>query len=138
MVEKLAIVLFSGTVDKLYPVSIIASGAVAMGMEVDIFATFWGLNALRKDMLTTNTKISKDFEDMSQAMMQLMEQKNVQPWYEILKKAKELGNVRVHACAMTFDLMGMKKEDLADFVDDVVAVGEFINIAKDAKITLFI
>ncbi|MEM4675407.1 MAG: DsrE/DsrF/DrsH-like family protein, partial [Nitrososphaerota archaeon] len=108
MVEKLAIVLFSGTVDKLYPVSIIASGAVAMGMEVDIFATFWGLNALRKDMLTTNTKISKDFEDMGQAMMQLMEQKNVQPWYEILKKAKELGNVRVHACAMTFDLMGMK------------------------------
>ncbi|MEM4545487.1 MAG: DsrE/DsrF/DrsH-like family protein [Nitrososphaerota archaeon] len=75
---------------------------------------------------------------MGQAIMQLMRQKNVQPWYEILKKAKELGNVRVHTCAMTFDLMEMKKEDLADFVDDVVAVGEFINIAKDAKITLFI
>ncbi|MEM0090670.1 MAG: DsrE/DsrF/DrsH-like family protein [Nitrososphaerota archaeon] len=48
---------------------------------------------------------------MGQAIMQLMRQKNIQPWYEILKKAKELGNVRVHTCAMTFDLMEMKKED---------------------------
>ncbi|MEM0090669.1 MAG: DsrE/DsrF/DrsH-like family protein [Nitrososphaerota archaeon] len=48
MVEKLAIVLFSGTVDKLYPVSIIASGAVAMGMEVDIFATFLGFKRVKE------------------------------------------------------------------------------------------
>ncbi len=138
MTDKMAMVLFSGTVDKLLPVGIMASGAVAMGMDVDIFATFWGLNAMRKDMLTTNMKMSKDFEEMGPAMMQLMQQKNVQPWFETLKKAKEIGNVRVHACAMTFDLMGLKKEDMADFVDDVVAVGEFVDMAKDAKMTLFI
>jgi len=138
MTEKMAIVLFSGTVDKLLPVGILASGAVAMDMEVDIFATFWGLAALRKDMLTSNMRISKDFEDMAGPMMQMMQKKNVQPWFETLKKAKELGNVRVHACAMTYDLMGLKKEDLADFVDDVVAVGEFIEMAREAKITLFI
>ena len=50
-IDKMSIVLFSGTVDKLMPVGIMASGAVAMGMEVDIFATFWGLNALRKECL---------------------------------------------------------------------------------------
>ena len=138
MTDKMAIILFSGTVDKLIPVGILASGAVAMDMEVDIFATFWGLNALRKDMLTTNMKMSKDFEEMAGPMMQIMQKKNVQPWFETLKKAKELGNVRVHACAMTFDLMGLRKEDMADFVDDVVAVGEFIEMARDAKITLFI
>lgn len=138
MADRIAIIVFSGTVDKLYPVSIIASGAVAMGMEVDIFATFWGLNAFRKDMLEKNIKISKDFEEMGSMMMELMRGKNVEPWYAILKRAKEIGNVRVHACAMTFDLMGMRKEDLADFVDDVVAVGEFIDIAKDAKFVLFI
>ena len=138
MTDKMAIVLFSGTVDKLLPVGIMASGAVAMGMDVDIFATFWGLNAMRKDMLTSNMKMSKDFEEMAGPMMQLMQQKGVQPWFETLKKAKELGNVRIHACAMTFDLMGLKKEHMADFVDDVVAVGEFIDMARDAKMTLFI
>lgn len=138
MNDKMAIVLFSGTVDKLMPVGIMASGAVAMGMDVDIFATFWGLNALRKDMLATNMRMSKDFEEMGAGLMQLMQKRGVQPWFETLKKAKELGNVRVHACAMTFDLMGLKKEDMADFVDDVVAVGEFIDMAKDAKMTLFI
>jgi peroxiredoxin family protein len=138
MTGKMSIVLFSGTVDKLIPIGILASGAVAMDMEVDIFATFWGLTAMRKDMLMTNMKISKDYEEMAGPMMELMKTKNVQPWFETLKKAKELGTIRIHACAMTFDLMGMKKEDLADFVDDVVAVGEYIEMARDAQITLFI
>ncbi len=59
----------SRTIDKLYPVSLITFGSVAMGMEVDIFATFWDLNALRKDMMMTNTKISKEFEESGQTMM---------------------------------------------------------------------
>ena len=138
MTGKMSIVLFSGTVDKLMPIGILASGAVAMDMEVDIFATFWGLTAMRKDMLMTNMKISKDYEEMAGPMMELMKTKNVQPWFETLKKAKEIGTVRIHACAMTFDLMGLKKEDLADFVDDVVAVGEYVEIAREAQITLFI
>ena len=43
MADKMSIILFSGTVDKLMPVGILASGGVAMGMDVEIFATFWGL-----------------------------------------------------------------------------------------------
>jgi peroxiredoxin family protein len=138
MSDKLAIVVFSGTVDRLLPAAIIASGGVAMGMDVELFLTFWGLNAMRKDSVNTNTRFSRDYEDMAPLMMQLMKEKNVPSWYEMLKRAKELGNVKVHACAMTYDLMGMKKEDLADIVDDVIGVGEFISIAREAKITLFI
>ena len=138
MSEKLAMVVFSGTVDRLMPVGIIASGAVAMGMDVEIFLTFWGLNSFRKDMISRNTKFSGDYEEMAPMMMQLMESKNVPSWFDTLKRAKEVGNVRIHACAMTYDLMGMKKEDLADIVDDVMAVGEFIDIAREAKFTLFI
>src|SRR5579875_3304191 len=119
MADKLAMVVFSGTVDRLMPVGIIASGAVAMGLDVEVFLTFWGLNSFRKESLTSKTK-------------------NVPSWFDTLKKAKEIGNVRIHACAMTYDLMNMKKEDLADIVDDVMAVGEFVDIAKDAKFTLFI
>ena len=134
----MSMIVFSGTVDKLYPVGILASGAVAMGMDVEIFITFWGLNAFRKDQIKQNTKISKDFEEMGEAMMKMMQAKNVPSWYDILKQAKTVGNVKIHACSMTMDLMGMTKEHLDDIVDDVVGVGSFIDIAKDSKITLFI
>ncbi len=134
----MSMIVFSGTVDKLYPVGILASGAVAMGMDVEIFITFWGLNAFRKDQIKQNTKISKDFEEMGEAMMKMMQAKNVPSWYDILKQAKSVGNVKIHACSMTMDLMGMTKEHLDDIVDDVVGVGSFIDIAKDSKITLFI
>jgi peroxiredoxin family protein len=138
MSDKLAIVVFSGTVDRLLPAAIIASGGVALGMDVELFLTFWGLNAFRKDSVNSNTRFSKDYEDMAPLMMEVMKNKNVPSWFEMLKKAKEIGNVKVHACAMTYDLLDMKKEDLADVVDDVIGVGEFISMAKDAKITLFI
>jgi peroxiredoxin family protein len=138
MSDKLAIVVFSGTVDRLLAAAIIASGGVAMGMDVELFLTLWGLNAFKKDSVNSNTRFSKDYEDMAPVMMQIMKNKNVPSWFEMLKKAKEIGNVKVHACAMTYDLLDMKKEDLAEIVDDVIGVGEFINIAKDAKITLFI
>lgn len=131
-------VVFSGTVDKLYPVAIMASGAVAMGMEVDIFVTFWGLQAFRKGNPRQLQRVSKDFEDQAGAMMQIMQEKNVPSWYDTLLRAKELGNVRVHACAMTMDLFGLTKEDLDPIVDDVVGVGEFVDRAKEGKVTLFI
>ncbi|MFP3130951.1 MAG: DsrE/DsrF/DrsH-like family protein [Nitrososphaeria archaeon] len=138
MSDRLAIVVFSGTVDRLLAAAIIASGGVALGMDVELFLTFWGLNAFRKDSVNSNTRFSKDYEDMAPLMMEVMKNKNVPSWFEMLKKAKEIGNVKVHACAMTYDLLDMKKEDLADVVDDVIGVGEFISMAKDAKITLFI
>ena len=138
MAEKLSIIVFSGTMDKLYPAAILASGAAALGMDVEMFLTFWGLNAFRKDMVKTNTKLSKDFEEMGPTVMQVFKEKNVPHWYDILKQAREAGNVKVYACAMTYDLFGMKKEDLVDIVDGVVGAGEFLNRAKESAITLFI
>ena len=135
--NKLAIVLFSGTVDKLMPVGILASAAATLGMQVDIFATFWGLNAFRKDAIKTNMKFSKDFEEMAGPMMQLMQAKHVSSWYESLKQAKEMGNIKIHACTMTYGLMDMKMEDLDPIVDDTIGAVSFLELAKDA-VTLFI
>ncbi|TET90125.1 MAG: peroxiredoxin [Methanomassiliicoccales archaeon] len=138
MADKMSIILFSGTMDKLLPVGVLASGGVAMGMDVEIFATFWGLQALTKGAAQQPPRMSKDFEDMAPMMMQLMQEKNVPSFLDTLKTAKELGNVRVLACSMTMDLMDLTKEDFVDIVDDVVGVGEFVDSARDAKITLFI
>ena len=136
--DKMTMIVFSGTVDRLFPVGILASGAVANGMDVDIFLTFWGLEAFTKKKLASVPKIGKDYEDMGGMIMQAMQAKHVPSWYDTLHTAKEIGNVKVHACSMTFDLMGMKKEDFTDIVDDVIGVGEFIDIARSAKINLFI
>lgn len=136
--DKISIIVFSGTMDKLYPVSILASGAAALGMDVEIFLTFWGLNAFKKDMLKQNIKISKEFEEYGPVVAKVFTEKNVPHWYDMLKQAKELGNVRVYACAMTYDLFNMKKEDLAEVIDGVVGVGDFLEKAKESSITLFI
>lgn len=137
-VERMSMVVFSGTVDRLFSVAIMASGAVAMGMEVQIFLTFWGLNAFRKDHLDANERVSADFAEMGEGMMQLLERKKVPPWHETLATAKELGDVHIHACGMTMDLMELKKEELSDLIEDVAGVGEFVNLAKEGKITLYI
>ena len=134
----MSIVLFSGTVDKMMAASVIASGAVAMNMDVDIYATFYGLNSLRKEVVKTNMKFSKDFEEMSGMMVQLMQEKHMPSWYDTLQKAKQTGNVKIHACTMTADLMGLKKESFDPIVDDMCGVGTYIENAKNADVTLFI
>ena len=138
MNDRLSMVVFSGTVDKLYPVAIMASGAVAMGMDVEVFLTFYGLDAFRKEQPQKNQKMDVNYAELAPVLGRLMKEKGVPSWYDMLVKAKEMGHVRVHACAMTLDLMGLKKENLDPIVDDVVGVGEFVSEAKEGKMTLFV
>ena len=138
MNKRLSMVMFSGTVDKLMAASVIASGAVAMNMDVDIYATFYGLNSLRKGVVGSNTRFSKDFEEMGGPMVQLMQQKHMPSWYETLTKAKQAGNVKIHACTMTADTFGLKKDDFDPAVDDMCGVGTYIENARDSAVTLFV
>jgi len=138
MPNKMSIVVFSGTVDKLYPVAIMTSGAVAMGTNVELFLTFYGLDAFRKGEPQKNQKMDVNYAELAPMLAKLMKEKNVPSWYDMLKQAKEMGNVKVHACAMTLDLMGMKKEHLDPIVDDVVGAAEFVDNAKQGEITLFL
>jgi peroxiredoxin family protein len=136
--KKLAMVVFSGTVDRLFPVGILASGAVAMGMDVEIFLTFWGLQAFAKRSQGMPPKFSVDYADMAPMFAQVLKQKNVPSPMETLRTAKQLGNVKIYACTMTMDLLGQTKDDFIDLVDGTAGVGEFMDRAKDAQTTLFI
>jgi peroxiredoxin family protein len=138
MANRLSMVVFSGTVDRLYPVAIMASGAVAMGMDVDIFLTFYGLEAFRNGRPQTNQKMDLNYPEIAPMLAQMMKAKNVPSWYQMLLQAKEMGNVKVHACSMTLDLMGLSKKDLDPIIDDIVGVGEFVSNAKEGEITLFV
>ncbi|QSR87555.1 DsrE/DsrF/DrsH-like family protein [Candidatus Methylacidiphilum infernorum] len=134
MEEKISIILFSGTVDKLLAAATIASGAAAMQKKVQIFVTFYGLLAFKKDDWKTNRRLSKDFEDYATEALKAMEAKKVPSWLDTLKGAMEIGDVTVHACGLTMDLLSIKLEDLEPVVSDVVGVGTFIENASGGQI----
>ncbi len=136
--DRLSIVLFSGTVDKLMAASILATGAAAMDMDVEIFLTTWGIEAFRKGAYLTNTRVSKDFEDYAPTMIELMQAKKAPTWMENLTGAKEIGNVHIAACSMTLELYGLQLSDLEPLVDEVTGVASFIERARESKISLFI
>ncbi|HEY7414904.1 MAG TPA: DsrE/DsrF/DrsH-like family protein [Ktedonobacteraceae bacterium] len=138
MDNRMSLIVFSGTVDKLMAASILTTGAAAMGMEVEVFLTTWGIEAFRTGSYQTNTKISKDFEEYASVMMEQMMQKRVPSWMDNFKGAKEIGDVKIYACSMTMELFGIKKEDLESIVDDVTGVATFVERASEGKVTLFI
>lgn len=136
--ERMSLIVFSGTVDKLLAASILATGASAMGLEVEIFLTTWGMMAFRKGDYLKNTRISKDFEEYGPAMMEAMQAKKAPSWMDNLVGAKEIGDMKIYACSMTMELFGIQLSDLEPIVDDVTGVAAFVERAKEGRITLFI
>jgi peroxiredoxin family protein len=135
--KKLSLIVFSGTVDKLMPVGILASGAAAAGYEVNLFFTFWGLQAITKKSIGQPQPIDKNYEQFGPVMMQRMQEMKYPTWDQLIMQAKEVGEVKVYACSTTMEFFGLKREDLADFVDDVVGVATFLDRAEGGT-TLFI
>ena len=138
MEDRMSIIVFSGTVDKLLAASILATGGAAMGLEVEVFLTTWGLEAFRKDGYKTNMKISKDFEEYGPVMMEQMMAKKVPSWMDNIKGAMEVGDVKIYACSMTMELFDMKLSDLEPIVTEVTGVATFVDRAREGRITLFI
>lgn len=136
MADKMSLVVFSGTADKLMAASIIASGAVANNMDVDIFVTFWGLTKIMKND-TSQPDLSYDGQAMKEQVFALMKQKNIPDWISMLKNAKEVGNIKVYGCAMFADMLELKKEDMDPIVDEIIGVNEFVSLSKDSM-TMFI
>ena len=145
--------------DKVLAAFVIATGAVAMGMEVVMFFTFWGTPVLRdkkkkvggKDvmgkmfgaMLPTGTgdvKLSNmNMGGMGTAMMKsLMKKKNVASLEEMLALAEEL-EVKIYVCEMSMDLMGFSRDEIIDYKDlGFAGVATFLAEAQNAKVQLFI
>lgn len=136
--QRMSIVLYSGTVDKLMAASILATGAAAMGMDVEIFLTTWGVVSFRKGDYLTNTRVSADFADYGPSMAEAMRAKRVPGWMDNLLGAKEIGSVHIAACSMTMELYNLKLEDLEPVVDEITGVATFVERARQSEISLFI
>ncbi|PGC63710.1 hypothetical protein COM21_24920 [Bacillus toyonensis] len=155
--KKTTIVLFSGDYDKAMAAYIIANGAAAYDQEVTIFHTFWGLNALRKDehVKVKKTFIEKvfgkmmprgadkmglskmNFAGMGPKMIKgIMKKHNAMPLPDLIDLAKEQG-IKLVACQMTVDLLGLKEEEIMEGVE-FAGVGGYLADASDGNVNLFI
>ena len=139
MTDKATIVLHSGDMDKVFSALIIGNGALAMGMEVAIYFTFWGLQRLKKGGLEKGPLSKMNMLGLGKWMVkQRMKKARVASLERLLQDFKELGG-KILACDMTMAVMGIKKEDLRDdLISEYCAVGTYINEARESTITLFI
>lgn len=135
--KSMAIIVHSGTMDKLFPVFMLASTAGSMDTQVHLFFTFWGLNALKKEGLR-KAKLPGIMSIGTGMMKGRMKKANVPSLGELLKMCKETGNVKLYACSTTMELMKVKREDLIPEVDDIVGAATFTEIALKSQISLFI
>jgi len=155
--EKTTIVLFSGNLDKAIAAFIIANGAAAYDHDVTIFFTFWGLNTLRKDEVVKTNKgllermfgwmmprganklgLSRmNFAGAGPEMIKhVMKKHNVLTLPQLIELAQEQG-VKLVACTMTMDLLGLQKEEQIDGLE-YAGVGAYLGDATNAKVNLFI
>jgi peroxiredoxin family protein len=145
--DKCSLVVFSGDLDKVLASFVIATGAVAMGMDAVMFFTFWGGKDIMSKMFgamlpkgTSQTKLSQmNMGGMGTAMMKsLMKKKNVASLEQMLEMAEELG-VRIFVCEMSMDLMGFKREEMIDYKNiEFCGVARFLEEAANSKVQLFI
>lgn len=151
------IIVFDGDLDKALAAFIIANGASAMGRPVTMFFTFWGLNILRKPehvpvqksfiekmfgmMMPRGAgklKLSKmNMGGMGTAMMKMvMKDKNVTGLEDLIKSAMASG-VKIVACTMSMDVMGIKEEELIDGIE-YAGVATYLGDAEMSNVNLFI
>ena len=155
--EGKTLIVFSGDLDKVLASFIIANGAAAMGRPVTMFFTFWGLTALRKEekqpvrksliesmfgaMLPRGSKklkLSKmNMGGMGTAMMKkIMNDKHVDSLETLIQKAMKSG-VKIVACTMSMDVMGIQPEELIEGVE-LGGVGAYLGDAEESNVNLFI
>lgn len=137
--DKATLIVESGDFDKIYSAFIIGNGALAMGMEVSMYFTFWGLERLKKNNLDKGPLSKMNFLGLGKLYMKWkMKKANVRSLDDMLDDFVELGG-KIFACDMTMEIMGVKKEDLRDeVITDYCAVGTYIREARESEVTLYI
>lgn len=154
--DRVALVVFSGDLDRVLAAFVIATGAAAMGQQVSMFFTFWGLTVLKKDTeLSGKTLFQKMMALMSpgsskslpvstmnyfgvgaKMLRSMMKEKNVNSLEEMISLAREMG-VRMIACEMSRDVMGIRESELVGGLE-CGGVATFLADSLKSRTSLFI
>ena len=155
--KKLSLIAFSGEFDKLTAVFTLATGAAAVGYEVNIFFTFWGLDAIKQKkgrsfvgdnwltklfgfmmggLSATPTSRFNFFGIGPKIFRSLMKKNNVATLEELVDAANALG-VHLYACEMAMHVLGLEQKDFIHEVKDTLGVATFLEISEGGR-TMFI
>jgi peroxiredoxin family protein len=154
--NRATLVVFSGDLDKTMAAFIIATGAAAAGLETSMFFTFWGLSLLKKRGATSKKTFKQkmfslmtpsdstrlgtskmSFFGLGAAMLRtMMKESNVSSLEELIVMARELG-VKMTACTMSMDALGLAKEELVSDIE-YAGVATFLADASTSRVSLFI
>ena len=155
--KKLSIIAFSGEFDRLTAAFTLATGAAAVGYEVNLFFTFWGLNAIKQkkgrsfvggNFLTKifgflmggvkNTPTSRfNFCGLGPKIFRyLMRKNNVATLEQLVEAAVALG-INLYACEMAMHVLGLKQSDFIHEVKDTLGVATFLELSEGGR-TMFI
>ncbi|MDH4104010.1 MAG: DsrE/DsrF/DrsH-like family protein [Thermoleophilia bacterium] len=148
-IEKVAIVISKGSLEGIYPGLIMANGARMEGIEADLFFTFFGLDAIRKDrfekikvatvgnpglhMPTLLGAIPGASALVTGMMKRQMEKIDIPPIPEFVELVADSG-AQLYACKATVDMFGLSMEDFVPQVADIISVGEFYEQAAGGQI----
>jgi peroxiredoxin family protein len=153
--RKLALIATKGELDMAYPPFILASTAVAMGYEVGMFFSFYGLHLLRKDLgciklspvgnpampmpvpMPALATVLPGMEGMATRMMKSQMGRKGIASLEELRTVCQQGGVRLIACDMTMNMFDLSYEDFIDGVE-IGGAATFLDYACDADIQLFV
>ena len=148
-IEKVSIVVSKGSLEGIYPGLIMANGARMEGIDADLFFTFFGLDAIRKDRYE-NVKVATvgnpglhlptwlgaipGFSALATRMMKRqMEKIDIPPIPEFVELVHDSG-VHLYACKATVDMFGLTLDDFVPQVEDIISVGEFYEKAAGGQI----
>jgi peroxiredoxin family protein len=148
-IEKVAIVVSKGSLEGIYPALIMANGARMEGIDADLFFTFFGLDAIRKDRyekikvatvgnpglhMPTWLGALPGFSGLATKMMKKqMEKIDIPPIPEFIELVADSG-AHLYACKATVDMFGLSMDHFVPQVDEIISVGEFYERAAGGQI----
>jgi peroxiredoxin family protein len=148
-IEKVSVIISKGSLDGIYPGLIMANGARAEGIEVNLFFTFFGLDAIHKarnehiklatvgnpglHVATLLGGLPGVSSVMTHYMNHKMEQLDIPPIPEFIEMIADTG-AGIYACKASVDLFGLEKNDFIPQVNDIITVGEFYERAAGGQI----
>ncbi|MHB8295781.1 MAG: DsrE/DsrF/DrsH-like family protein [Acidimicrobiales bacterium] len=132
--QKLSIIMFSGTADRMQAVASLVAGAVASGVETHLLLKSWGLNAFRKAVAGEPLPMPEHGGHETVLLDRIMERNGTAAWEELLRSSLESGGLHIHACAETIEMMLLRKEDLDPLVGDVIDAAGFIELSRGGQL----
>jgi len=135
--KKLAMIVHSGTLDRIYCAFILGSTATSMDIETHLYFTFWGLNMLVKGAME-KAGLPATYKHLEGQLKEKLGEMRYPTPYELLKRMKASGLLKIYACSPTMKMFGVKKEDLIPEVDEIAGAAAFLDLASDADIALLV